>query len=145
MRPGGFVRRRRIFNSPFGGCNLKSAGTFQERRPVQAESVAALHVYIDNFSDYFFVAFEHDNLVCACSAHQPGWIGFARTFAKNLNVAAHQTFTRPARRFVDNAEQIPISLFFDGFIDLIRHFRGWRMATRRIAKNERIIKLEFFN
>ena len=118
---------------------------FQERRPVQAESIGALDVYIDNFSDQFFVSFEHDNLVCTCSTHQPRWIGFAWTFAKNLNVAAHQTLARLARRLVDNVEQIPISLFFDVLIDLIRHFRSWRMTALRIAKNERVIKLEFFN
>ena len=118
---------------------------FQERCPVQAESIGALHVYINNFSDQFFVAFEHDNLVRACSTHQPRWIGFTRTLAKNFNSAAYQTLAGPAGRFVDNAEQIQVSLFFDALVDLIRNFRGWRMAARRIAKNERVIKLEFFN
>ena len=102
-------------------------------------------MYINNFSDQFFAAFEHDNLVRACSTHQPRRIGFARTFAKNFNSAAYQTLAGPPCRFVDNAEQIPISLFFDVLVDLIRNFRGRRMAPRRIAKNKRVIKLEFFN
>ena len=102
-------------------------------------------MYINNLSDQFFVAFEHDNLVCACSAHQPHWIGFTRTFAKDFNSATYQTFTRAACRFVDNLEQILIALLFDVLIDLIRHFRGGRLAARRIAKNERVIELEFFN
>ena len=87
---------RRIFNSPFGRCNLKSAAIFQERRPVQAEPVGVLHMYINNFSDQFFAALKDDNLVCARAAHQPRWICFARAFAKNFNMASHQTFENPA-------------------------------------------------
>jgi len=58
VRHGGFVPPcgGRIFNSPFGGCNLKSAAIFQERRPVQAESVGALDTDIDKLSDQFVAA-----------------------------------------------------------------------------------------
>src|SRR4029077_15552245 len=87
----------RIFNSPFGRCNLKSAAIFQERCPVEAEPVGALHVYINNFSDQFFAALKDDNLVCACSTHQSCWIGLTRAFAKNFNRTSNETLARAAR------------------------------------------------
>src|ERR1700748_2615357 len=91
----------RIFNWLFGGCNLKSGRFFQDRRPVQAESVSALDADIHKLSNQFSVVFirplrpwrrrKYDNLICARPAHQTCSIRLAWAFAKKFDSASHQS------------------------------------------------------
>ena len=38
-----------------------------------------------------------------------------------------------------------IAFFFDSFVDLIRHFRGWCISSRRITKNKGVIELHLLD
>src|SRR6476620_5764718 len=107
--------------------------------PVEAESIGTLNSHIHKLPNKF-VAFacwssvwrrrKYDNFVCASSPHQARAVCLARAFAKHFHPASDQAFENPAIRFVYEREQIFIALFFNGFGDLIRHFRCGSIAPR---------------
>src|SRR3984893_15094462 len=49
------------------------------------------------------------------------------------------------RRFVNNLEQVLISLFLHCFTDLVVHRRGGRIAARRIAQDKGVVQLNLFH
>src|SRR5581483_4997889 len=90
------------FQLATGRMQPKKCELFQKWCGVQAESIGALDVYINDFTDHVWLALEHHDLVCAGSTHQAIWVGFAGTFTKDLNIATHQAFSGPAGRFINN-------------------------------------------
>src|SRR6476660_9290567 len=122
--------------------------------PVEAEPVGALNSHIHKLPNKFlgFACWpslwrsrKYDNLVCAGSPHQARTVCFAGAFAKHFHLASDQAFKNPAIRFVYYLQQILIALFFQIFVDLIRHFRGGSIAPRRITKHESVIELDFLD
>ena len=92
-----------------------------DRRSVKLNPVACSIRTSTNLADKIVVAFEHDDFVRPCAAHQSGRVRFAWAFAKNFDIASNQAFVGASREIVHDLEQIVIALFFDAFIDLVGH------------------------
>src|SRR5438552_14175258 len=121
------------------------ASASRSRRPVQAESVRLLDFYIDQAANEIIAPLKHDNLIRPRAPGEARSIRFTRTFAKYFDIATDQTLAGTARRFIYDCKQIVIACFFDRLGYLFRHFRGGCLASRRVAKYERVIKLNVFN
>ena len=111
----------------------------EQRHPVEAEPVGAFNLHIHKLPKEFLAIDcwallwrrrKYDNLVCASSSHQARAVGFTGAFTKDFHLASDQALENQAIRFVYDLEQILIALFFDVFLDLIRHSRCRRIAPR---------------
>jgi len=71
--------------------SAKRASALHDRRAIQAETIRALHMHIENLADLMRIAFEHDNFVRSRSAHQSRRVGSAWAFAQNFDLAPNKT------------------------------------------------------
>ena len=118
------MRRTRLIACEFGYGNASfqlaiEHALFQERHPVEAESVGALNSHIQKLPNDFLASAcrpsfrcrrKYNNLVCAGSPHQARAICFAGAFAKHFHLAPDQAFENPVIRFVYHLKQILIAL-----------------------------------
>src|SRR5260370_41848238 len=84
--------------------------------------------------------FEHDNLVSTCAAHETLWIGFARSFAQDLDLLANKWFAAALRPGIHQFEQVMVPRLFHRIRHLLFHLRCRRALPLRIFENERVIE-----
>src|SRR5437764_5211542 len=105
-----------------------------DRLSVKAEAVGAFNCDIKNFADAIFFCLENDDLVSSGAAHQTRRIRLAFAFTQDFDAGADQSFVPAPGGGIDNSEQVLVARIFYGFLDLIGHPVGARLASRRIAK-----------
>ncbi len=66
----------------------------------------------------------------------------ARALAENLDTASDTGIELRARGAIDDFEEILVAEFFHFFGDLLLHFRGRRIAARRVSKHEGIVEAD---
>src|ERR1700687_1277895 len=84
--------------------------------------------------------FEHDNLVSTCAARETLWIGFARSFAQDLDLLANKWFAAALGPGIHQFEQVMVTRFLHGIWQLLFHLRCRRALPPRIFENERVIE-----
>src|SRR5436190_5060317 len=94
---------------------------------VEAEAVGAFDRDIKDFADSIFISFKNDDFIRAGASHQSRAVGFAQPFAEDFSLAPNKLFVGPARRSVNEFEQITVTVLLHRLVDLIRHFRRWRL------------------
>src|SRR5205085_10314777 len=132
---------------PFGATDDKSCEIrrrLHDRRSIQAESIRLGDVDIEDLAGERRVSLEYHDLVRACPTHEPRGIRPARSFTQNLEIAADETFVGPMSRSIDHAQQVPVTLLFHAFADLLHRRRGSVLASG-VTENESVIELNLFD
>ena len=84
---------------------------------------------VQQLADMTRGSFKHDDFIPAGSAHEPGRIGFAGAFTKDLDLAADKPGIPPARPVVHQREELLVPFLLEPIRHLIEHARRRGVLT----------------